>query len=120
MFELTVEREFHATHAITIAGVPETPHDHRWRVSVVVRGDGLDGDGLLCDFHELQRAIDVVIDPFIDGDLNKTTTFNPTAENVAKYIAETIEVPNGVELCSVSVTEAPGCTATALTSSRRR
>ena len=115
MFELTVEREFLATHAITIAGVPEAPHEHRWRVAVVVRGDGLDADGLLCDFHEIQRAIDAVIDPFRDGDLNETPPFdklNPTAENVAKYISVRVEVPTGVELRSVSVTEAPGCVAT--------
>ena len=74
-------------------------------------GDRLDGDGLLCDFHDLERAIDAVINPFKGRDLNEIAAFNPTAENVAKHIAETIEVPNGVELCSVSVTEAPGCTA---------
>ena len=115
MFEPTVEREFHATHAITIAGVPEVPHDHLWQVSVVVRGDHLDDDGLLCDFHEVERAIDAVIDPFKDGDLNTIppfNTLNPTAEQVARYIAETIRIPGGVELHSVSVTEAPACTAT--------
>ncbi len=115
MFELTVERDFLATHAITIAGVPEAPHKHRWRVAVVVRGDGLDADGLLCDFHEIERAIDAVIDPFRDGDLNETpplNTLNPTAENVAKHISELLNVPAGVELRSVSVTEAPGCVAT--------
>lgn len=109
MFELTVEREFRASHAITIAGSPESPHDHRWLVAVVVGGDRLDGDGLLCDFHEIERAIDAVIEPFRDGDLNEIVAFNPTAENVARHIAETIEVPG---LRSVSVTEAPGCTAT--------
>jgi 6-pyruvoyltetrahydropterin/6-carboxytetrahydropterin synthase len=109
MFELTVEREFQATHAITIAGVPETPHEHRWLVAVVVGGDRLDDDGLLCDFHEIERAIDAVIDPFRGGDLNAITAFNPTAENMAKHIADTIKV---VGLRSVSVTEAPGCTAT--------
>jgi len=115
MFELTVERDFLATHAITIAGVPEEPHEHRWCVSVVVGGDNLDADGLLCDFHEIQRAIDAVIDPFRDGDLNETPPFdklNPTAENVAKHISELLRVPPGVELHSVSVTEAPGCVAT--------
>ena len=114
MFELTVERDFLATHAITIAGVPEKPHEHRWRVSVVVGGDGLDADGLLCDFHEIQRAIDAVIDPFRDGDLNEITPFdrlNPTGENVAKHIAKFLEVPAGTQLRSVSVTEAPGCIA---------
>ena len=114
MFELTVERDFLATHAITIAGVPEAPHEHRWRVAVVVGGDSLDADGLLCDFHEIERAIDAVIDPFRDGDLNEIPPFNrlnPTGENVALHISELLEVPAGVHLRSVSVTEAPGCIA---------
>lgn len=117
MFELTVERVFRATHAITIRGVPEDPHEHRWRVAVVVGGARLDDDGLVCDFHELERAIDAVIDPFRDGDLNAIFGgVNPTAENVAKFIAEKIRVPAEVALRSVSVTEAPGCVARWLSS----
>ncbi len=115
MFELSVEREFLATHAITIGGVPEALHEHSWRVAVVVYGDSLDADGLLCDFHEIERAIDAVIDPFRDGDLNEIPPFNhlnPTAENLAKHISELLEVPAGIQLRSVSVTEAPGCVAT--------
>ena len=117
MFELTVCREFDAAHAITIAGEREESHDHRWRVRAVVRGDHLDRDGLLCDFHEIERELDRVLDLLRGRDLNGTPPFdriNPTAENVARHIAREIgqRIPDGVALKSVSVTEAPGCTAT--------
>lgn len=117
MFELAVEREFTAAHAITMAGDRETSHDHRWRVSVVVNGQQLDRDGLLCDFHLIERRLDEVVGLLDNRDLNETPPFdhlNPTAEAVARHIADAItaDLPEGVTLASVSVTEAPGCTAT--------
>jgi len=120
MFELSVCREFCATHAITVSGVREEIHEHRWRVRAVVRGDHLDSDGLLCDFHRIERELDRVLELLRGRDLNRTPPFdhiNPTAENVARHIAEEISqrIPEGVSLKSVSVTEAPGCTATYVT-----
>jgi 6-pyruvoyltetrahydropterin/6-carboxytetrahydropterin synthase len=122
MYELSIEREFRAAHAITIAGEREAPHDHDWRVRLIVAGPALDDDGLLCDFHELERRLDETIAPFRDVDLNRTPPFdriNPTAECVARHIGEQVNgngshpsLPNGATVLSVSVTEAPGCCAT--------
>ena len=122
MFELTVCREFRAAHAITMGGVLEESHEHNWRVGAVVRGDHLDSDGLLCDFHRIEQELDRVLEPLSGRDLNRTPPFdriNPTAENVARHIAEEIgqRIPRSVTLKSVSVTEAPGCTAKYLPSS---
>jgi 6-pyruvoyltetrahydropterin/6-carboxytetrahydropterin synthase len=117
MFELSVEREFSAAHAITIAGVREAVHGHNWRVTVIVAGEKLDADGLLCDFHVIERALDQIVAQFHNRDLNTTPPFdriNPTAERVAEHIGQTIikSLPHGVALQSVRVTEAPGCAAT--------
>lgn len=116
MYELVVERDFRATHAVTIDGCPETPHDHTWHVSVAVAGPGLDAEGLLCDFHLLQRRLERILAPLEGRDLNRTPPFdhvNPTAEMVARHIADTLEpaLPDGISLAAVSITEAPGCTA---------
>jgi len=86
-------------------------------VSVTVAGEKLDDDGLLCDFHDLERAVDEVIAPLHNSSLNDTPPFdrlNPTAEHVARHIGEQLagRTPSGARLSSVSVTEAPGCTAT--------
>lgn len=117
MYELEVEREFCAAHAIVMGGARERVHGHNWRVRLVIEGDRLDGDGLLCDFHAVERSLDDAIAPFRDGDLNATEPFdrvNPTAENVARHLADEVagRLPPGVRLTSLSVTEAPGCRAT--------
>jgi 6-pyruvoyltetrahydropterin/6-carboxytetrahydropterin synthase len=86
-------------------------------VTAVVRGGTLDDDGLLCDFHELQRALEAVLAPLRDGDLNATPPFdeiNPTAENVARHIAAGLSqrLAGRASIARVTVTEAPGCAAT--------
>ena len=117
MYELSVEREFRAHHALVIQGEREVSHDHIWRVTLVVRGEQLDDDGLLCDFHDLERALDALLAPYQEADLNTTPPFdtiNPTAECVARHIGEAMAVrmEANTTVDSVSVTEAPGCAAT--------
>jgi 6-pyruvoyltetrahydropterin/6-carboxytetrahydropterin synthase len=116
MYELEIRRRFSAAHAISMRGVREPVHGHDWEVTVTVGGDRLDGDGLLCDFHDLEGRIDSIVKPMDSRHLNETPPFdriNPTAEHVAKFIADTLEsqVPKGVRVVSVRVTEAPGCAA---------
>ena len=117
VFEISVQRVFHASHALLIGGDREESHAHDWRITLVVAGAALDSDGLLCDFHDLEAALDEVIETFQDADLNQTRPFdrfNPTAEAVAKYIAESVSGRLGdtVHVDRVSVIEAPGCQAT--------
>jgi 6-pyruvoyltetrahydropterin/6-carboxytetrahydropterin synthase len=116
MFELEIRRRFSAAHAISMRGVREPVHGHDWEVTVTVGGDRLDGDGLLCDFHDLEGRIDAIVRPMDSRHLNETPPFdriNPTAEHVAKFIADTLgpQVPEGVRVLAVHVTEAPGCAA---------
>ena len=116
MFELEIRRRFSAAHAILMRGVREPVHGHDWEVTVTVSGTGLDGDGLLCDFHTLERQVDAIVRPMDSRHLNETPPFdrlNPTAEHVARFIADTLlpQLPGGVRVASVRVTEAPGCAA---------
>ena len=117
MFELSVEREFCAAHAITINGRREPVHGHNWRVQVIVEGETLDSNDLLCDFHVIERDIDAVISRFNNADLNVTPPFdgiNPTAERVAEHIAREVakRLPSKVRMRRTTVSEAPGCRAT--------
>ncbi len=125
MFELSVQRQIRASHALMIGGERENQHQHVWNITLVVAGATLDKDELLCDFHDLEAALDDVIEPFQDADLNRTPPFeriNPTAEAVAKYIAESVSGRLGdkVHVDRVSVIEAPGCQATYFLSSPHR
>jgi len=119
MFELTVTHEFCAAHAISIRGRLEPTHGHNWRVRVTVSGGTLDADGLLCDFHLVERLLRETVEPFHNANLNETPPFdrvNPTAEHVARHIADRVGegLPAGVRVTRVGVTEAPGCEATHL------
>lgn len=127
MFELTIQAEFCAAHALVISGVRETTHGHNWRVEVGIVGTTLDADGLLCDFHTVEAMLEQVIDPFQNADLNKVapfTTLNPSAENIARHIAQSLGellddslFPNA-RVGWASVTEAPGCKAKYLAPAR--
>lgn len=121
MFEITVQAEFAAAHALVIAGVREPIHGHNWHVTVTVAGEKLDADGLLCDFHTVEDVLRETIAPFHNANLNDHAPFdrlNPSAENVARYIAEALSAALNEALsphaaiASVRVTEAPGCAAT--------
>lgn len=121
MYELTVTTEFCAAHAITMASKPEPIHGHNFRVWLTVSGDRLDADGLLCDFHAIEEALARTIEPLHNADLNSTPPFdrlNPTAEHIAKHIAQSVErelgqrLAAGVWLSACTVSEAPHCKAT--------
>jgi len=116
MYELTIEAVFSAAHAITIGGVREAMHGHDWRVTATIAGETLDDDGLLCDFHEVERSLRDITGRFHNRTLNEVAPFdetNPTAELVARHIGEELagRLPGNVSLVNVRVTEAVGCAA---------
>jgi len=121
MFQLTVQAEFAAAHALTIAGRREPVHGHNWHVTAELEGPTLDADGLLCDFHTVESTLRDLIEPFRNADLNAIPPFdtvNPSAERVAEYIASELRarldgaLAPHARVSAVRVTEAPGCAAT--------
>lgn len=120
MYEITVEAEFSAAHAIVIAGQREPLHGHNWHVIATMAADKLDADGLLCDFHTVESMLHEIIGRFHNGNLNTTSPFdkvNPTAELVAKHIGDELAASLNTALApdawvsSVSVSEAARCRA---------
>ena len=87
MFEISIQREFCAAHALLIGGHREIMHGHNWRVTVVIAGGNLDADGLLCDFHTAEDVLSEVVGPFNNANLNECPPFvngvNPSAEHIA-------------------------------------
>ena len=121
MYEITVERTFCAAHAIIICGEREPMHGHNWLVTVTIAGQTLDSDGLLCDFHTVERVLKEVCHPFENRNLNEVSPFddvNPSAEHVASHIAREMSahlkyaLPPHAKVASVRVTEADRCSAT--------
>lgn len=123
MYEISVQTEFAAAHALVIAGEREPIHGHNWHVTVTIAGPALDADGLLCDFHAVERALGAIVARMNNANLDDVPPFaggalNPSAENVARVIADELKrglagtLAGGARVASVRVTEAPGCAAT--------
>jgi len=121
VFDLTIEATISAAHAIVIGGQREPVHGHDWHITVTISGLALDAEGLLCDFHAAERALREVTAPFQHRTFNEVPPFdrlNPTAENIARYLAEQLGgrlrpiLPPGAALTALRITEAPGCAAT--------
>lgn len=123
MYEIIVEKIFSASHAIYLPdGSLEPLHGHNWPVAVTVAADQLDEIETVMDFHVLEKTIDSLMAQAHNRHLNEIPPFkgegdtlavNPTAERVAWWIGEAVaaSLPAHVRLVSVSVGEAPGCTA---------
>src|SRR5579884_3982693 len=101
-FEITTTRSFSAAHQLVLYdGSLEPLHGHNWRVKVTVAALDLDAIGVVMDFHELERAVDAIVGPMHNRHLNELPAFssrNPSAENVAWHIAQSLRLTESVSL----------------------
>lgn len=117
MFTITIETQFKASHSVTLAdGSREPEHEHYWAVSVEASADKLDKGGMAIDFAQLRARLNDVTSQLSDTVLNDVDYFRekgPTAENVAVYVFDKLEqnLPTGVRLEAVTVSEQVGCSA---------
>ena len=75
-------------------------HGHNWIVTVKCMAKELDRNGMVMDFTHIKKLIHDRLDHKC---LNDELPFNPTAENMARWICQ--QIPNCV---SVSVQESEG------------
>lgn len=113
MFEVVIRDGFSAAHALRhYHGATEPLHGHNFEVEVAVRGKRLQNKvKYVTDFVTLQRALEAVIKPMDHVNLNDYPPFrreNPSAENLALYIARELRKrwrQRGARLASVTVWE---------------
>jgi len=117
MLTVSVKTRFWASHQLTLPdGSKEPVHSHNWSVTAEVGRNKLDNMGLVMDFHRLREMLDDITAEFDNVKLESIDYFRPinsTAENVAKYIFEKLQLnlPKEVKLEAVRVTEEQGCAA---------
>lgn len=78
-------------------------HGHNWLVTVYCRSRVLDANDMVVDFTQIKTRVQDKLDHKV---LNDVLAFNPTAENIARWICE--QVPHCYK---VIVTESNGNTA---------
>lgn len=62
-------------------------HGHNWIIEIYMQSKELDGNGMVLDFTHIKNAIHGGLD---HAYLNDIFEFNPTAENIAKWICDTL------------------------------
>lgn len=70
-------------------------HGHNWIVTVYCRSEKLTDYGMVVDFTKIKQNISDKLDHKY---LNDVVDFNPTAENLAKWICDQIESCYKVEV----------------------
>ncbi len=78
-------------------------HCHNWIVTSYCKAAELNADGMVADFTKVKEQIHGYLD---HGNFNELLPFNPTAENIARWICE--QVPSCYR---VDVQESAGNTA---------
>lgn len=74
-------------------------HGHNWQIEVFCKAEKLNENGMVVDFAHISNEVKKLD----HKNLNEILSFNPTAENIAKYLCD--RIPNCYK---VSVQESIG------------
>ena len=119
MFELMVDTAFAAAHQLRgYKGKCEQLHGHNWKVQVHVVAEKLNDIDIAMDFHDLKELLNEVVAPLDHSFLNDIFPFtekNPSSENIAKWIYDSLnkKLPDEhVQVSAVTVWESETAAAT--------
>lgn len=102
MYRISKRMEIAGAHYLNLSyeSKCQNIHGHNWIVTVFCQAEELNADGMICDFKHIKDKIQDKLDHKF---LNEVVDFNPTAENMAKWICD--QVPHCYK---VSVQESEG------------
>ena len=89
MYYITKRIEISAAHRLTLDYESKCTrlHGHNWIITVHCRAEELDANGMVTDFTHIKNVVTDKLDHTV---LNEVVPFNPTAENLARWICEHI------------------------------
>ncbi|MGD0519487.1 MAG: 6-carboxytetrahydropterin synthase [Thermoguttaceae bacterium] len=130
MFRVSREIDFCYGHRLlNYEGKCRHLHGHNGRVVITIKAASLDDQGMVLDFNEIKTVVSRWIDDNLDhrmilrrddpavpmlqklGEPLYLLDVNPTAENIAKLIAE-YAIAQGIPIAEVRLWETPHCFAT--------
>lgn len=119
MFELMIETSFAAAHQLrNYKGKCEHLHGHNWKVQIYVLAERLNDIDLAIDFGDLKQMASEVVAPLDHSMLNDLFPFtekNPSSENIAKWIFDSLRkklTDPSLMLSAVTVWESETASAT--------
>lgn len=106
MYTVTKRLEIAAAHRLSLnyESQCEKLHGHNWIIYVTCRREELNENGMVVDFKDISNIVKGKLD---HAYLNDVIPGNPTAENIAKWICDSIPF-----CVKVSVQESEGNVAT--------
>jgi len=109
MYKISKQFAFSASHILE--GLPaDHPctrlHGHNYIVKVHLKSESLNDTGFVKDYRELDELKDYIDADLDHRHLNDVFDFNPTAENIAKYLYDLFK-KNIPELYAVEISETP-------------
>ena len=94
MYEIKIIATFSAAHSLrNYPGNCKNVHGHNWKVEVLMQSLNLDNLGMAIDFRRLKQETQGLLDTMDHTYINENPAFNslnPTAENMARWLYETL------------------------------